>query len=176
MPGLNSLQDLMVEELKDIYNAEQQLLEAIPKLAKAVTTPSLERALTHHREQTEQQVERLQQIFDTLGERPTGKKCKGMEGIVREGSEALDGGADSAVRDAHIIGAAQRVEHYEIAAYGTAIAHAELLGHDDVARLLRESLDEEMEADRKLTEIAEDEVNMAAASNGATAETPRSRR
>lgn len=176
MPSLESMQDLMVDELKDIYSAEQQLLEAIPKLAKAAKTPSLEKALTEHLAETEQQVARLDQIFESLGQRAAGKKCKAMAGLVEEGDEIVRKHGGDAVKDAGIIAAAQRVEHYEISAYGTAIAHAELLGQEAVARLLKESLEEEKAADKTLTMIAEEEVNLAATTgNGAGARGGRSR-
>jgi ferritin-like metal-binding protein YciE len=162
MATLESMQDLMLDELKDIYNAEKQLLDAIPRMAKGATSPSLERALTEHLGETERQVNRLERVFEALGKRAAGKKCKGMEGLVAEGAEILDQDGDGAVKDAGIIAAAQKVEHYEISAYGTAITHAELLGQSDIVALLKESLEEEKAADRTLTMIAEEEVNLQA--------------
>ncbi len=156
------LKELYVEELKDIYNAENQLVRALPKLAKAAASDELRQGFEEHLEQTKGHVARLEQIFEALEESPKGKKCAGMEGLVEEGSEVLKEGLEGAVLDAALIGAAQRVEHYEIAAYGTVIAFAQTLGESDQAALLEETLSEEKETDEKLTELAK-QINEQAA-------------
>lgn len=160
--SLDTLQDLMIAELKDLYSAETQLVKALPKMAAGATTASLKKALGDHLEQTKGHVSRLEQIFETLGASPRGKKCKAMEGLCEEGAEMLaEEGADS-VRDAGIIASAQRVEHYEMAAYGSTIAFARQMGHDEIVALLQETLDEEKTADSLLSKIAESEINPAA--------------
>jgi ferritin-like metal-binding protein YciE len=158
------LRKLYIEELKDLYNAETQLVKALPKMAKGADSDELRQGIEEHLEQTKNHVQRLEQIFQSLGESPKGKKCKGMEGLIEEGSEVLDEDFEGAVLDAAIIGAAQRVEHYEIAAYGTARAFAETLGEDNQVKLLTETLDEEKETDEKLTELAS-EINQQATSD-----------
>lgn len=163
MSEINSLKDLLIEEIKDLYSAENQLLKALPKMAKAATNAELKAGFTEHLEQTRGQVGRLEQAGELLGESPKGKTCKAMEGLVEEGTEAIESDAPDAVRDANLIGAAQRVEHYEIAAYGTAHAFAEKLGLDEVAELLQATLDEETETDEKLTTLS-DTVNDEAVS------------
>lgn len=160
--ALNTLQDLYIDNLKDIYNAEHQIMKALPKMAKAASTPQLRQAFHHHLEETQAQVERLEQIFQDLGKTPRGKKCKGMEGLIKEGSEILKEDADPAVKDAGLISAAQRVEHYEMAAYGTVRTYAQLLGLEDQARALQETLDEEGETDHKLTQLAQSGINQNA--------------
>jgi ferritin-like metal-binding protein YciE len=157
--SLQTLDDLLVDELRDIYHAERQLLKALPAMRKRVNNPRLSDALENHLRQTEGQVDRLEQIFQELDQPVRGKKCKGMEGLIEEGKEVLEADGDSDTLDAAIIGAAQRVEHYEIAAYGTAVAHARAMGHMNAVRLLEATLDEEKEADRLLTEIAEAGLN-----------------
>ena len=159
MMKLDSLKTLYVEELRDLYNAENQLLKALPKMAKKASTPELKRAFEQHLEETRTHVDRLDQIFDRLGKKPTGKTCHGMKGLIEEGSEIMSEDATPAVRDAGIISAAQKVEHYEIAGYGTVRTFASLLGEDEAEDLLQETLDEEGAADEKLTEIAESMVN-----------------
>jgi ferritin-like metal-binding protein YciE len=164
---MNTLYDLFVDELKDLYSAERQLLKAIPRMMKGTTSDELRSAFETHLEQTEAQVERLEQVFERLEVSPRGKKCKAMEGLVEEGEEVLDLEGDGDVLDAAIIGAAQRVEHYEIAGYGTACAHAKALGYEDLASILGQTLQEEEETDRLLTQIAEGGINrMAAAMEG----------
>ena len=164
MASIDSMKSLLVDELRDIYDAEKRLTKAIPKLAKKATNDQLRTALEEHLEETEQQVQRLEQAFEHLGERAKAKPCAGMRGIIEEGDEHVgEDYEDDDLRDAVIIGSAQRVEHYEIAAYGTAIAHARLLEQEDVAELLEENLGEEKAADEKLTEIAETVVNLEAA-------------
>lgn len=157
-PGLK---ELYTEELKDIYNAENQLVKALPKLAKAASSDELRQGFEEHLKQTRGHVERLEKIFEMLGESPKGKKCAGMEGLVKEGSEVIEEGLEGAVLDAALIGAAQRVEHYEIAAYGTVIAFAETLGEDEHVSLLESTLSEEKETDEKLTELAK-QINQEA--------------
>jgi len=155
----NTLHDLFVDELRDLYHAENQLVKALPKVAKSANSPQLQSALKDHLQQTEHHVERLEDIFASLDASPKGKKCVAMEGLVKEGEEIVKERMRPEVKDAGLIGAAQRVEHYEIAAYGTARAHAEQLGYSNAARLLQQTLSEEEAANEKLTQIAESSVN-----------------
>jgi ferritin-like metal-binding protein YciE len=159
---MNSLQELYVEELKDIYNAEQQILRALPKMAKAASDRQLQRAFTQHERQTQRQVKRLERIFRQLGESPRGKKCKGMEGLIEEGQDLIKERPEPEVLDAGLIAAAQRVEHYEIAAYGTVRTYAQQLGMPEQASLLQETLDEEGQTDKLLTELAASSINIEA--------------
>jgi ferritin-like metal-binding protein YciE len=159
---LDSLHDLYVNELKDLYNAESQLLKALPKMARAADAPELRAAFEEHLEVTHGQVARLETIFADLGVSPKGKKCKAMEGLIEEGKEVLEEDAEPAVRDAALIAAAQKVEHYEMAGYGCVRTYARRLGYADAARLLQATLDEEGEADEKLTGLAETVVNIEA--------------
>ena len=164
MASIDSMNELFVDELRDIYDAETRLTKAIPKLAKKASNEDLRSALEEHLQETEGQISRLEQAFEQLGEKAKGKPCAGMKGILEEGDEHVgEDYEDDDLRDAVIIGSAQRVEHYEIAAYGTAIAHARLLEQDDIVQLLEESLEEEKAADAKLSEIAESVVNLEAA-------------
>ena len=156
---LESMQDLYVEELRDIYNAEQQIIAALPKMAEGASNPELRAAFEEHLEVTRQQVSRLETIFEDLDKKPTGKKCKGMEGLIEEGQEMLKEGRDPDVLDAALIGAAQRVEHYESAAYGTVRNFARQLGLERHVDLLQQTLDEEGETDKRLTSLAESGVN-----------------
>ena len=149
------LRDLYIAELKDLYNAESQLVKALPKMAKAASSEELKLGFEEHLEQTRGHVQRLEQIFESMNESPKGRKCAGMEGLVKEGSEVMDEDYEDAVMDAAIIGAAQRVEHYEIAAYGTATEFAQLLGESEHVSLLQETLQEEKDTDQKLTNLAE---------------------
>jgi ferritin-like metal-binding protein YciE len=149
------LKELYIDELKDLYNAENQLVKVLPKLAKAAASEELREGFEEHLEQTKGHVSRLEQIFKSLGESPRGKKCKGMEGLIEEGSEIIDEDLEESVKDAGLIGAAQRVEHYEIAAYGTAKAFADTLGQSEHVSLLEETLEEEKETDKKLTDLAQ---------------------
>jgi len=158
----NNLNELLVEEMRDIYNAEQQLLKALPKMAKAAQSERVKEAFERHLEETEQQVERLEQAFEHLGEPAKGKKCQAMEGLIEEAKEIIDEHKESAMLDAALICAAQKVEHYEIATYGTLCTWADLLGLNEVSDLLKETLDEEKTADETLTEIAESEINVEA--------------
>lgn len=161
---LKTLRDLYVEELKDIYSAENQILATLPRLIDGAELPELKAAFEDHLGQTREHVNRLETIFESLDVSPRGKKCRGMEGLLEEGSELLQENEDgSTVLDAGLIGAAQRVEHYEMAAYGCARAHAHELGLDDAADLLQQTLDEEEAADMRLTEIAEQAANARAA-------------
>jgi ferritin-like metal-binding protein YciE len=151
---MDTLRELLVDELKDLYNAEGQLVKALPKMAKAATNPKLKAGFEAHLAETKEHVTRLEKAFRLLGEKVKGKTCHAMQGLVEEGKEAIEEDGNDAVRDAQLIGAAQRVEHYEIAAYGTARAFAETLGEDKVAKLLQETLDEEGETDKTLTALA----------------------
>jgi ferritin-like metal-binding protein YciE len=160
---LKSLEDLLHHELQDLYNAEMQLVKALPKMAKAATHSKLKASFAEHLEQTKGHVERLEQIGEELGITMTGKKCKAMEGLIKEGAEIISEEADDRVRDAGLIGAAQRVEHYEIAGYGTVRCLASTLGHEEVAELLQETLEEEKATDEKLSVLAESAINTEAA-------------
>ena len=160
MPS-EKLKELYVDELKDLYNAENQLVKALPKMAKAASSGELRQGFEEHLEQTKEHVQRLEEIFKSLEERPTGKKCMGMEGLVQEGSEIMQEDFEDSVMDAALIGAAQRVEHYEIAAYGTVREFAKILGQSEHASLLEETLTEEKETDEKLNELAK-EINAQA--------------
>ena len=155
MSKVNTFNDLLVEELKDLLSAETQLTKALPKMAKAASHEELKTAFEEHLEQTKIHIERLERSLEILGSSAKAKKCKAMEGLIAEGSEKIDLDADDAIRDAALIGAAQKVEHYEIAGYGTARTFAELLGQSEVADLLEQTLDEESETDERLTQIAE---------------------
>jgi len=159
---MNSLRDLFEEELKDLYSAEQQIVKSLPKMASAASSSDLKNAFEHHLEETRGHIQRLEQIFERQSMSGKGKKCEGMEGLLKEGAELLQTRAEPWVKDAGLIGAAQRVEHYEIAGYGTARTFAEHLGEQDIAEMLQETLDEEGAADQKLTQIAQD-VNVKAA-------------
>jgi ferritin-like metal-binding protein YciE len=155
------LKDLYIDELKDLYNAENQLVKALPKMARAASSDELRRGFEEHLEQTKGHVQRLEKIFQALGESPKGKKCKGMEGLIEEGSEVMEEDYEGSVLDAALIGAAQRVEHYEIAGYGTVRSMAETLGESNHVSLLEETLEEEKETDEKLGELAA-EINTTA--------------
>jgi ferritin-like metal-binding protein YciE len=159
---LATLEDLYTDLLKDLYSAEKQIVKALPKLAKNAQSPDLQKAFQEHLRQTEGQVERIERIFSEMGGSPRGKKCVGMEGLIAEGNELLQEDTEPDVLDAGLIAAAQKVEHYEIASYGTARAWAQRLGYDKAARLLQQTLEEEATANEKLTKIAESHVNMEA--------------
>jgi len=156
---LDTLEDLFVHELKDLLSAEKQLVKALPKMAKGATSQALQNAFKEHLEQTKGQVERLEKIFSILGKSPRAEHCKAMEGLIEEGSDLLEEEGSPMVKDAALIGAAQRVEHYEIAAYGTTRTLAELLGQTEAVDLLQATLDEEKDTDEKLTELAMSEIN-----------------
>lgn len=172
----DSLQELYVEELKDLYSAEKQLTKALPKMAKAATSPELRSGFEEHLEQTKDHVQRLEEIFAMLGKKGSGKKCVGMEGLVKEGSEIMGDDFEQDVMDAALIAAAQRVEHYEIAGYSTVCAYADLLGESRHAALLRQTLQEEKETNQKLTALSK-EINVEATKAGpVTAGKSKSRR
>lgn len=169
MPNEETFRDLYLEQLRDLYSAETQLTKALPKMAKAATNEDLKNGFTEHLEQTRGHVQRLEQIFQALSEKPTGTKCKAMEGLVAEGSEMIESDFEGAVKDAGLIAAAQRVEHYEISAYGTAKTFAEVLGDTEAVSLLNETEEEERETDEKLTQLAS-EINSQANSGSSGAE------
>jgi ferritin-like metal-binding protein YciE len=160
--ALHTLEDLFVDHLKDIYNAEHQITKALPRMAKKVATNELREALENHLQQTETQIERLEKVFQRFEKSPRGKKCLGMEGLIQEGQEVLNEDMEPVLRDSAIIAAAQKVEHYEISAYGTAIAFARLLGDEEAVRLFKQTMDEESQADELLSKIAEGGVNRSA--------------
>jgi len=164
-----SMRALYIDELRDLYNAETQIVKALPKMAKASSNDQLREAFEEHLRQTSEQVSRLEQIFEMLGEKPTGKKCLGMEGLVKEAAETMREPYEDPIMDAALIGAAQRVEHYEIAGYGTVREFAQLLGEEEHVSLIEETLTEEKQADEKLTQLAQ-EINAQALQEGETAE------
>jgi ferritin-like metal-binding protein YciE len=159
----DSLQCLLIDQLEDIYDAEQRLIKALPKMADAASDTQLKNAFKHHLAETRGQVDRLERVFEMIGEDAKTKACEAMKGLIAEGEEMINAKGDEDVRDAALIAAAQRVEHYEIAAYGTVRNLARRLGHDEAAQLLQETLDEEGAADKKLTQIADSSVNRKAA-------------
>jgi ferritin-like metal-binding protein YciE len=152
---IDTLQKLYVEELRDLHSAERQIIQALPKMIKAASSPDLKAGLQKHLEITKEQLARLDQIFEKLGKKGTGKKCKGMEGVLADGKEILEEDMAPEVKDAGIISAAQHVEHYEMAGYGTVRTYAQLLGEKDAMKLLQQTLDEEGDADKQLTMLAE---------------------
>ena len=160
--AVQSLEDMFLEELKDVYNAENQILKALPRMAKKASAPELRRAFEQHLKQTEGQVQRLERVFASLDEKAKGKSCKGMQGIIEEGKEVMSEDIEDDVLDAALIAAAQKVEHYEMATYGTLRAWAETLGNQQAARLLQQTLEEEEATDKKLTQLAEQLVNVEA--------------
>jgi ferritin-like metal-binding protein YciE len=160
---MESLRDLYTDELKDLLSAENQILKALPKMAKKAANPDLQQAFETHVEETRGHVQRLEQVFQNLGVAARAKTCKAMKGLLEEAKEMMEEFDDEEVRDAAMIGSAQRVEHYEIAAYGTVRAYAQLLGDDASARLLQQTLDEEGATDKKLTQLAESQINVDAA-------------
>ncbi len=164
--SLESLDGLFLDELKDVYNAEKQILKALPRMAKAASSDALRQAFTNHLRETEGQVRRLEKIFELLGQTARGKKCKGMEGLLEEGKEIMEEEGAPEVIDAALISAAQRVEHYEMAAYGCLRTYAQLLGYEDAVKLLQQTLAEEEAADEKLTALGEGGINQAAVAAG----------
>jgi len=172
---ITTLRDVYIEQLKDLHSAETQLIKALPKMAKAATSPELANGFEEHLEQTKGHAARLEEIFKGLDEKPTGKTCKAMKGLIEEGSEAIKEKASPSARDALLIAAAQRVEHYEIAGYGSVKTYANLLGEEEAAKLLEQTLDEEVETDEKLTEVAES-INVEAKEGAEEEETPVSAR
>lgn len=163
---MQSLNELFVETLKDVYYAEKAILKALPKMTKKASSKELATAFEQHLEETEGQVERLEQIFEMLGKAPRGKRCPAIDGLTEEASEIMQEAEDDTVRDAGILAAAQAVEHYEISRYGTLAAWADKLGMEDAAKLLRETLEEEKSTDERLSELALSEINVEAASHG----------
>jgi ferritin-like metal-binding protein YciE len=159
---LETLKDLYIQELKDLYSAENQIIKALPKMAKAATNAQLENGFKEHLEQTKGHAVRLEQILKSHDESTRGPKCKGMEGVIKEGDEMIKEDAENEVRDAGLIAAAQRVEHYEMAGYGCARTYAELLGDNQGAKLLQKTLDEEIATDQKLSKLAKSTINVAA--------------
>jgi ferritin-like metal-binding protein YciE len=168
--SLDSLDKLFLEELKDIFNAEKQLVQALPRMARSAGSPDLQAAFTKHHKETQGQVRRLEQVFREVGQAPRGKQCKGMAGLVEEGKEIMSEDGEEAVIDAALIAAAQRVEHYEIAAYGCLVTYAQLLGLRKAAELLQQNLAEEEATDKALTQLAEQGINQAAVAAGAEAD------
>ena len=164
--SLATLHDLMVHELKDLYSAERQLVQALPRMSKNANSDALRTALDNHLAETEEQVTRLETILESLGESPRGQKCHGMEGLIEEGKTLLKEDADPDVMDAGLIVAAQKVEHYEIAGYGAVCEYARMMGHTQALQLLERTLEEEKNADRKLNEIAEGGINALAERDG----------
>jgi len=159
---IETLRDLYVEQLHDLYSAETQLVEALPKMAKAASHPQLQSAFQEHLMQTKTHVQRIEQIFQKLGAKPKDQTCKGMEGLIKEGSEMIKMHGEPAAIDAGLIAAAQRVEHYEIAGYGCVHTYAQQLGEQQDAQLLQQTLDEEGRTDKKLTQLAEQVINLEA--------------
>jgi ferritin-like metal-binding protein YciE len=164
MAEMGTLHDAFVDELRDTYDAEKQLTKALPKMAKAANSPELREAIESHLEETRQQVQRLEQVFESLDEKAKGKHCDGIAGIIQEAQAIMQEDFDESTADACLIAAAQRAEHYEMAAYGTLVAWARAMGHDDAADLLQETLDAEKAADEKLNSLAEGGINEEAAS------------
>ena len=163
MPKTATLHDAFIDELRDAYDAEKQVTKALPKMIKAAASPDLRAAFETHLDETREQILRLEQVFASLGEKVRGKHCDGVAGIIEEGKSVMEEEFDDATMDACLIAAGQRVEHYEMAAYGTLVAWAEAMGHTEAAGLLQQTLDEEKAADEKLTSIAEDGINADAA-------------
>ena len=166
MPSVDSLAELLQDELKDIYDAEKQLTKALPKMAKKATAEELKRAFQDHLRETEQHVKRLEEVFELMGMPARGKKCIGMQNLLEEGDDMIAEAEEDATRDAVMIASAQKVEHYEIASYGTVRTWANVLGKRDIAGMLEDTLEEEKDADQKLTSIAESFVNAASAQEG----------
>ena len=160
---MESLQELLVEEMRDIYSAEKQITKAMPKMIKKASNPQLKKAFETHLRETEGQVQRLEKIFEKLGKKPTGKKCAAMEGLIEEGKEMMGEDMEDDVMDAALIAVAQKVEHYEIASYGTVRTWAQQIGDEQTARLLQQTLDEEGKTDKLLTKLAESSINVEAA-------------
>lgn len=160
---METLRDLLIEELSDIYDAENQIIEALPKMKKAAKSDQLKQSFQQHLDVTREQVSRLEEVFEALEQKPKRKTCKAMKGLIKEGEDMIEEDADRDVKDAGLIASAQRVEHYEIAAYGTAMAYAKQLGMDNVIKLLSRTLEEEKQTDVKLSQLAESTINVKAA-------------
>jgi ferritin-like metal-binding protein YciE len=163
MADTGTLHDAFIDELRDTYDAEKQILKALPKMVKAAASDELRAAFEEHLEETREQVSRLEQVFSSIGEKARGKHCDGMAGIIEEGKSIMEEDFDDVTMDACLVASAQRVEHYEMAAYGTLVAWAQAMGHSDAAELLEQTLEEEKAADQKLTELAEGGINEGAA-------------
>jgi len=163
MADTGTLHDAFIDELRDTYDAEKQILKALPKMVKAAASEDLRAAFEEHLEETREQVSRLEQVFASIGEKARGKHCDGMAGIIEEGKSVMEEDFDDVTMDACLVASAQRVEHYEMAAYGTLVAWAQAMGHNDAAELLEQTLEEEKAADQKLTELAEGGINEGAA-------------
>lgn len=176
MAKMLSLSDLLGEELKDVYSAEKQLIKALPRMAKRASSPELRNALEEHLEITRRQAERLEQVFEAIGEKPKAKTCEAMKGLIEEAEDIMDEDAEESVLDAGIIAAAQKVEHYEIATYGTVKTWAQRIGNQRAAQLLDQTLQEEGEADKRLTGIAEGMVNEEAQSGAPSRSSKKSSR
>jgi ferritin-like metal-binding protein YciE len=172
MPKTKTLEDLFLDEIRDLYDAEKQLTKALPKMAKAAVSEELRAAFEEHLQQTQEHVQRLEQVFEAMSEKASGKKCAAMSGLIKEGEEMAADTEGTPVRDAGLIAAAQKVEHYEISGYGSARTHAQLLGREDTVELLDETLNEEKETDEKLTELAETSVNEEALENSGGGSAP----
>ena len=170
MAEAGTLHDAFIDELRDAYDAEKQLTKALAKLAKAATNPKLRDAFETHLEETQRQITRLEQVFESLDEKVRGKHCDGIAGIIEEGKSVMEEDFDDTTMDACLIAAGQRAEHYEMAAYGTLVAWAQTMGHTDAARLLQQTLDEEKAADKKLSGLAESGINQSAAAAAHPAE------
>jgi len=164
--AIKSMDDLFLEEIKDLYDAEKQLVKALPKMAKAADSDELRQGFQEHLDQTKGHVDRLEKVFDILGKKASGKKCEAMQGLIEEGNDVIEEIDASPLRDAALIAAAQKVEHYEIAAYGSCRTFAEILGRSDAAELLEQTLEEEKSTDEKLTELAEGMINEEAVQSG----------
>ena len=163
MAEAGTLHDAFIDELRDAYDAEKQLLKALPKLAKAASSPELQQAFLTHRDETQGQISKLEEVFASLDEKVRGKHCDGIAGIIEEGKAIMEEDFDEAAMDASLIAAGQRAEHYEMAAYGTLVAWAQAMGHSQAAKLLQQTLDEEKAADKKLSGLAEGGINQSAA-------------
>jgi ferritin-like metal-binding protein YciE len=163
MAEAGTLHDMFIDELRDTYDAEKQLTKALPKLAKAASNPKLRQAFESHLQETQGQIDRLEQVFESLDEKVRGKHCDGIAGIIEEGKSIMEEELDETTMDACLIAAGQRAEHYEMAAYGTLVAWAQVMGHTEAARLLQQTLDEEKAADKKLSTLAEGGINQSAA-------------
>ena len=168
MAKIATMEDLFLDEIRDLYDAERQLTKALPEMAGAAQSDELRAGFDEHLEQTEDHVERLERIFEALGEKATGKKCAAMSGLIKEGDELAGNTHEDAVRDAGLIAAAQKVEHYEIAGYGSAKIHAALLGNTDAVRLLEQTLQEEKDTNEKLTQLAQRSINTLAVGQSRT--------
>lgn len=159
---IDTLEDLFIQELKDIYDAEKQIIEALPKMIDAATSPELKHGFEKHLEETKQQFQRLEDVFDMLDMDPEAEHCDGMAGIIKDGEKVVSAEGDPDVKDAALIAAAQKVEHYEIAGYGALRTYARILGHDDAVKILQHTLNQEHETDKQLTEMAERSINVKA--------------